>query len=120
MISRLLSADALESEQAARREADSFHGATVGQWVQPWWAGLSRRAQVYLARPHVRHSEWAEEDHLKSAARFCWWGRRTLPHDGRDTRPPPPRRLMGAGRLWREQPQPFAVCKRSHHCPRAV
>ena len=37
---------------------------------------------LYLARPHVRHSEWAEEDHLKSAARFCWWGRRTLPHDG--------------------------------------
>jgi hypothetical protein len=27
------------------------------------------------------------------------WGRRTLPHAGRDTRPPPPRRLMGAGRL---------------------
>ncbi len=27
---------------------------------------------------------------------------------------------MGAGRLWREQPQPFAGCKRSHHCPRAV
>ena len=39
-------------------------------------------AQVYLARPHVRHSEWAEEDHLKSSALFCWWGRRTLPHDG--------------------------------------
>ncbi len=31
--------------------------------------------------------------------------------------PPPPRHLMGAGRLWREQPQPFAGCKRSHHCP---
>ncbi len=75
---------------------------------------------IYLARPHMRHSEWAEEDHLKSAARFCWWGRRTLPHDGRDTRPPPPRRLMGAGRLWREQPQPFAGCKRSHRCPRAA
>ena len=28
----------------------------------------------------MRHSEWAEEDHLKSAARFCWWG--TLPHVG--------------------------------------
>ena len=30
----------------------------------------------------------------------CWWGRRTLPHVGRDTRPPPPRRLLGAGGLW--------------------
>ncbi len=39
-----------------------------------------------------------------------WWGRRTLPHDGRDTRPPPPRRLLGAGRLWRGQPQPPAGC----------
>ena len=25
-----------------------------------------------------------------------------------------------SARLWREQPQPFAGCKRSHHCPRAV
>ncbi len=122
---------------------------------------MTAELDLYLARPHVRHPEWAEEDHLKSAARFCWWGR-TLPHDGsppsgarvergwsegggnNDTRPlrshaarappgqalgsrqlslapapsepfaasptrrkPPPRRLMGAGRLWREQPQPF-------------
>jgi len=29
--------------------------------------------------------------------RLSWRGRRTLPRIGRDTRPPPPRRLMGAG-----------------------
>ncbi len=40
-----------------------------------------RFPHLYLALPHVRHSEWAEEDHLKSVARFCWWA---------DT---PPRRL---------------------------
>jgi 3-methyladenine DNA glycosylase AlkD len=33
--------------------------------------------------------------------RLSWRGRRTLPRVGRDTRPPPPRRLMGAGRLRR-------------------
>ena len=33
---------------------------------------------------------------------------RTLPHAGRDTRPPSPRRLMGAGRLRR-----FDFCSRS-------
>ena len=42
---------------------------------------MRRFPPLYLARPHVRHSEWAEEDHLKSVARFCWWA---------DT---PPRRL---------------------------
>ncbi len=110
--------------------------------------------RIYLARPHVRHSEWPEEDHPKSAVCFGWWGRRTLPHDGSPsersegggnnaTRPlrshaalapapfepcaaaparhkSPPRRLLGAGRIWREQPQPFAGRKRAHHCPRAV
>ena len=176
-----------------------FHllvAACVADWVLVPRPGYDS-CILYFARPRLRHSEWAEKDHLKSAARFCSWGRRTLPHDGsppsgarvergwseggarvergwseggarvergwsegggnNDTRPlrshatrappgqalgsrqlslapapskpfaapparrkPPPRRLMGAGRRWREQPQPFAGCKRSHHCPRAV
>ncbi len=33
---------------------------------------------------------------------------------------PPARRKPPPRRLWREQSQPFAGCKRSHHCPRAV
>jgi len=32
---------------------------------------------------------------------FLLVGEEDLPHIGRDTRPPPPRRLMGAGRLRR-------------------
>ncbi len=64
---------------------------------RPWVNGVT--LGIYLARPQVRYSEWAEEDQLKSAARFCWWV---------DT---PPRRLAserseGGARVergWRQQ-----------------
>ncbi len=67
----------------------------------------SARPTFYLARPHVRHSEWAEEDHLKSAARFCWWGRRTLPHDGS---PPSGARVERGRRQQRHAAPPVARC----------
>ena len=35
----------------------------------------------------------------RSYALSCWWGRQTLPHAGRDTRPPPPRRHDGRRRM---------------------
>ncbi len=62
---------------------------------------------LFLARPHVRHSEWAEEDHLKSAARFCWWGSRTLPHVGS---PPSGARVERGWRQQRHAAPPVARC----------
>jgi serine/threonine protein kinase/WD40 repeat protein len=38
-----------------------------------------------------------EQELLRQSSSFCLWGRRTLPHIGRNMRPPSPRRLMGAG-----------------------
>jgi len=40
-------------------------------------------------------------DPFSARADACLRGRRALPRTGRDTRPPPPRRLMGGGRLRR-------------------
>ena len=52
----------------------------------------------------MRHSEWAEEDHLKSAARFCWWGKAD----------PPSRRLAVRAERGRRQQRhaapPVARC----------
>ncbi len=71
--------------------------------------GDQERTQNTL--PWTRRAPTASEatfaDPAQSLSKNCsgsellgWWGRQTLPHVGLDTRPPPPRRLMGAGAHW--------------------
>jgi len=80
---------------------------------------------LHGARPprSSRHQEsQLAADGRASSPDQCPWtthlyssrGRRTLPRIGRDTRPPPPRRLMGAAEQWPESP---VVGETPSECP---
>ncbi len=93
----LTAADTTVFDQFGTAVAIDGHWIAVG--VPHDSLGLGREAgSVYLFRFDGTQSLSKN----RSGSEFpCSWGRRTLPHNGRDTRPPPPRRLMGAGRLRR-------------------
>jgi hypothetical protein len=61
-----------------------------------WMAERFREADRRPA-PQVPAVTQKLSNSCSASETLCWWGRQTLPHVGRDTRPPPPRRLVGAG-----------------------
>src|SRR6266540_899420 len=47
------------------------------------------------SHPGPRRSSQSLSKNCSGSELLGWWGRQTLPHVGRDTRPPPPGRLTG-------------------------